>query len=261
MWKIIIILLKLTESILAQTTDNGNGFVFTNLAAAHVSFDEYKVLFYYDIGALYNMTTRLESCVRNLVNACQKHQHDSCEVTTAQLQKQVKMARLDLNKLRAYDVGTKSIKNQQINRKRRNIVITNERRKRYVCDSCGYFLHETTGLLDASTVRKYDDKINQIKNATIEQHQMLAAESQILARAMRDEEKHFNSLENSLKDIYERYNETREEIYHHMEVNEEKHTINTLNDIVRSMLFEQSTMISKIKQSKKHQHSRNARFN
>lgn len=251
MWKIIFVILKMAEIIFAQTTDNGNGFVFTDMATAHVSFDEYKVLFYYDIRALYDMTNRIEACVQRLVDACHHHQQDSCEVTTDQLQKQVRTARSDLNKLRAYEVSGESGSDRQITRNRRNIITINERRKRYICESCGYFLHATTGLLDASTVRKYDDKINQIKNATLTQHRIQESQSQIFARAMKDEEKHFNSLESSLKDLFNRYNKTREDVFHQFQFYEEKHTLDTLNNIARSMLFEQSTMISKIKQSLK----------
>lgn len=67
MWKIVIALLKMAEIVTAQSTDNGNGFVFTSMVLAHISFDEYKVLFYYDIRALYNMTDRMEICVQRLL--------------------------------------------------------------------------------------------------------------------------------------------------------------------------------------------------
>lgn len=53
------------------------------------------------------------------------------------------------------------------------------RYKRGGCNTCGWLLSKMTGVMDAYTAQEYTEKINQLQNESISQHELMKSQSRL----------------------------------------------------------------------------------
>lgn len=111
-----------------------SGFIFTEMARAHVSFDTYKLIYYVNLTDFFDMIPRMNILIDRASNLCDKMNDEICRTTVKQLKNQCEDANTD------------------------GRVILQTRRKRRgedgACEWCGEVFHVIFGLEDAKHARE-----------------------------------------------------------------------------------------------------------
>lgn len=129
--------------------------IFSNNAQAHISFGNFKLLFDVNLEPYYKFIDTIKLRIQAISEICEKRWFSPCIITSSQLLYQLELIEED-------DQFIHSIS------------------KRFIfCEFCGKIDHTLFGLMDAETVRHYDELINNLENATISNRDLLAENSRI----------------------------------------------------------------------------------
>lgn len=178
---IILTLASWTQSHFTFTPlPDNTPIIFSNNARAHISFNNFNLLFYVDLEPCYNLIDTIKISIQAITELCEKKWYNACNITTAQLQYQ-------LNLITGDDQFIHSIN------------------KRFIlCEFCGKIQHHLYGTMDAETARHYDGLINDLENATISNHDLLAENARITKTLIEYNEKTFGHVEFALKNMREK---------------------------------------------------------
>lgn len=167
--------------IVALTTaeEQNSPIIYSKLTEAHVSYENFKILYYFDIEYMYKLSNQIDHIMEHGEKLCNRMMSTYCELALEQLRK---------NRL-TIKFGLKSIDNY------------NSRRVKRFCDWCGQALHWATGVLDNSVAKVYDEKINELQNVTITQHDLLRNQTYIAEATMKINTKILEKLEQGIYDV------------------------------------------------------------
>lgn len=78
------------------------------------------------------------------------------------------------------------------------------RTRRFVlCEFCGNIQHFLYGVMDADTARSYDDRINEISNATMHQHELIKNQTKIFRDSILFNKNTFHNIESQIIKIHQ----------------------------------------------------------
>lgn len=153
--------------------------IFSNNGRAHISFNNFNLLFYVDLEPYYRLIDTIRLSVQAITELCETKWFSACNITASQLEYQLKLIEED-------DQFIHSIN------------------KRFVlCEFCGKIQHHLYGTMDSETARHYDKLINDLENATISNGDLLAENSRITQTVIEYNEKTFNHVEFALNNMRE----------------------------------------------------------
>lgn len=148
----------------AQNTNQTNTpIIYTKLTKAHISYDSFKILYHFNIDYVNDISRKLSHTMKQGQSLCNQMKRDYCEVAIQQIEKNRLITEIDLKRIDGY--GKKRV-------------------KRY-CEMCGTFLHWSMGIMDADTAVSYDEKINELQNATLTQHQLMKNQTYIMETSLK----------------------------------------------------------------------------
>lgn len=197
--------------------------LFSNLAKAHVSYDQFKLIYHANISMPYQMEEKIRAIMEKAREACDRTSQDQCKGTVEQLQRLIDEEKEEFRQIEAYGKF--------------------HRNKRALCEWCGSLQHLLYGVMDAKTAREYETKINQLQNETLIQHDLMRNQARIAqtsleldTRALRSLDKRSALLAKQLKGVAEKMgNDELEELYR------------SFSGLINLMLTQQRQATDKIK--------------
>lgn len=208
----------------AQNTNQTNTpIIYSKLTKAHISYDSFKILYHFNIGYIYDISRKLSHTIKQGQILCNQTKRDYCEVAIQQIKKNKLITEIDLKRMDNY--GKKRV-------------------KRY-CEMCGTFLHWSTGIMDANTAILYDEKINELQNATVTQHQLMKNQTYIMETSLKA---NTEILERLAKAIYDTTKNEKELSEKGLET-ELNIRFGEIIQLATLMNMEQQEMIRSIKQT------------
>lgn len=126
--------------------------LYSNIAKAHVSYDQFKLVYHINISMPYEMTKKIDTLINSATVTCEKAGGELCKASIQQIIATREEEKESFKQIEAYGKF--------------------HRNKRSLCDWCGKAMHYMYGVMDAKTAMKYDEKINQLQNESITQHEL-----------------------------------------------------------------------------------------
>lgn len=121
------------------------GIVFSEISGSRVSYDQFDLIYYFDISDYLATTKEFPALISNVTNACESTHKKSCKSYVEHLKHTLETIMDDIYHVNSFDFTL--------------------RIKRAI-EFLGKFGHSAFGTMDAETARQYDDKINELQNAT-----------------------------------------------------------------------------------------------
>lgn len=125
----------------------------SKLADAHVSYDDFKLMYHTDIALPYDMKSKIETLVDKAGDICEEVNNAFCKAEMIEIREDMVDAQSELAQLEVYERRVRT--------------------RRGWCDTCGWAMKKAFGVMDSYTAKDYADKINQLQNETMSQHQMM----------------------------------------------------------------------------------------
>lgn len=173
----LCLILTITLALAQQQLNSP--IIYSKLTEAHVSYENFKILYYFDIDYMYQLSKNIENIISNAEKLCQQIPTTYCEVALQQVKKNRETIKNGINRIDNY--GTKRVKR--------------------FCNWCGRGLRWATGVLDNAAAQVYDKKINELQNATITQHDLLRNQTYIMKTSMNISTMALEKLEQSIYNI------------------------------------------------------------
>lgn len=153
--------LVLTTTIVA-TLQSNSPIIYSQLTTAHVSYENFKILYYFDIKYMYDLSIAVDQVIENGEKLCNQTATLYCNMALKQISKNRVTIKNTLNRIDNYE----------------------SRRVKRFCKWCGSAISWATGLLENEVAEVYDKKINELQNATITQHDLLRNQTYIMQTSM-----------------------------------------------------------------------------
>lgn len=77
----------LIATLMIKITMTRSRAIFTELARAHVSYDDYELTYYYDMAEIYNLTNRIEIITNGTNSYC--HLREECTIAIKQIKSMI----------------------------------------------------------------------------------------------------------------------------------------------------------------------------
>lgn len=165
--------LRVISSLNFNEKEYKTGLVFVELGKGRVSYDSYTMLLHINISPYKELTTHTEKCIQEIDKVCwdlknRNVSYYGCDVILEELQTHLGFMKGDEAVIDSY---------QQKKDKKRA--------KRYI-QLLGTFLHWANGVMDAETALAYDEKINELQDATTNIHNIQKEQMIIIKEEIRD---------------------------------------------------------------------------
>lgn len=199
--------------------------IFTNVAKAHVSYDQFKLVYHADIKLPYKMRQQIQTLMEKAETTCSEISEGICEAEINELREKMEDTNQELDRLNSYDKS--------------------KRTKRSWCDTCGWAMKKVYGVMDSESAQEYASKINQLQNETLSQHELM--KQQVLLS-----ETTLEVNRNISKKLDERTRKTirdLKELEDELARSEMKEYFDELTQLITIMLERQSRAITKIKRA------------
>lgn len=162
--------------------------IYTKLAKAHVSYDTYKILYHFDVDYVYHTSDRIDAIRREAKSLCKQTRGEYCQVALQQMDKNRLITLSELQRIEVYGA----------------------RRFKRHCNWCGNFLHWSTGVMNADTAILYDEKINELQNATLTQHDLMKNQTYIVATTFKVNTRALEKMGKAIYEMNAKLNKTTE---------------------------------------------------
>lgn len=174
-----------------QVPDN-TPMIINKMAKAQLTYESYRLVYYADLGPFFGIRENIKLAIDSIQRTHTSLNKPGYISSAGQLQHQLQLLYADEDRLMAH------------------------RAKRFiVCETCGKVNHFLFGVLDQRDAQRYDDAINNLANATLNDKELIKNQSMVFEAAM-----HFN------KNVFLRY----------------EHEINNLNEKMENQTIEMRQM-------------------
>lgn len=163
--------------------------LFSKLSGAHVSYDNYAMIYHIDLGEYYNLRDTINTTIELANQTCSGlYQRDMCTIVISQLRTQLTHAdRDDVN------MGASRI-------------------KRALCTWCGKLQGNLYGTLDADMGKKITDALNENRNETTILHGLMINQTTLFQASLKLNQNNMNTIQSGLNKITEELNNTRNQL-------------------------------------------------
>lgn len=216
---IIILSILSTAACLSETTP----IVYTNLAKAHVSYTEFKLIHHVDIDPVYQMATTINTLMDKAANLCAKFETDICSTEMEFMQRNIREIELELNQIDAYGKRIRA--------------------KRGFCDTCGWLMNKVYGVMDAYTAEEYAEKINQLQNETITQHDLMLNQMRLTETSLNMDKQFIEKLDNRTRDTIKDLSK----MAHRLDDDEIRTEFIQIMQLIEQMVQERRGMVTRVK--------------
>lgn len=157
--------------------------IVNKLGTAHVTYNNYKLIFFADLVPFYRLKTSIKTAVHTVKNITRLLNKPVYTTAAGQLEHQMDMIYSNEEMLNSF------------------------RTTRFIlCETCGKVNHWLLGVMDADTAREYDKVINNIGNATLENRQLIRNQSEIFQATLKFNTNTFTRFEKKINEILETQN-------------------------------------------------------
>lgn len=197
--------------------------VYTNLAKAHVSYNQFKLIYHADIKLPYEMKHQIQMLVEKAEATCMDMQETLCEAELNELREKMQDTQSELERINSYEKA--------------------KRTRRSWCDTCGWAMKKMYGVMDNDSAQEYASKINQLQNETLTQHELMKQQVLLSETALETNQNISQRLDERTSRMISELKELEEE----MARSERREYVDQIIQLVNIMLERQSRAIQKIK--------------
>lgn len=152
--------------------------VVNKLATAHLTYDSFKLVFFANLTTFYKLKSNIRAAVTIVKNLTTVLHKPTYTTAAGQLEHQLKMIDADEDMLDSF------------------------RTKRFVlCDWCGKAQHWLYGVMDTEHAQKYDDKINEIGKAAVNNRELIRDQSKAFEAALNFHKNTFVRFEKKINEF------------------------------------------------------------
>lgn len=170
-----IILISTIQAFIHLTPkEEPTGIIFSELAEVHVSYNEWRILYYYELGNYYEEIEKLRNCTRFMASLCENMQDNTTCI---------------------------AITEEHI-----------DREKRALLEFWGKVDNILFGLMDAEHARVYDKKINELQNATTNHNEIMQEQLLLVKNVIVTNEKTFDVFKKALIGLQNEMNSVKTQI-------------------------------------------------
>lgn len=150
--------------------------IINKLGISHITYDNYKLVFFADLMPFYRIKTNIKTAVSTVKNITRILNKPIFSTAAGQLEHQMNMIYHNEEMLNSF------------------------RNTRFIlCETCGKVNHWLVGVMDADTAREYDKVINNVRNVTLENRQLIRNQSEIFQAALNFNTNTFTRFENKIQ--------------------------------------------------------------
>lgn len=186
--KAALIILTLTATLAFEFTNKTEttGIIFMAENRARASYDVYTIVYHIDINNYLKITTKTSECIDKLEGLCSWMRPSNCGLI-------IQTLRTHLDHMKNDEMDINSFK------------IT--KRSKRAIDSVGRFLHWAFGVLDIDSAHEYNEKINELQNATERIHSTQNEQLLIIRETLKLNNESHIKIEQQLNATMKRINE------------------------------------------------------
>lgn len=168
---------------------NGTPIIVNRLANANLAYDSYKLVFFADLTPFNKLKANIKSAVQTITNLTTILNKPTYTSAAAQLQHQWDLI----------------YSNEEL--------LDSFRTRRFVlCEFCGKLQHHLYGVMDAATDRQYDSVINGIRNASLQNRELIRNQSEIFQATLHFNKNTFARFESTIKQLATHLNNQTDDI-------------------------------------------------
>lgn len=197
--------------------------IYTNMAGAHVSYNQFKLIYHADIKLPYVMKTQIEALMEKAETTCSEIGEALCEAEMNELREKMLDTQRDLGQINSYDKS--------------------RRERRSWCDTCGWAMKKMYGVMDSEAAHEYASKINQLQNETLTQHDLMKQQLMLSEATLETNRNITQKLDERTAKTIKDLQELEDELVR----SEMKEYFDEIAQLVNIMLERQSRAIQKIK--------------
>lgn len=215
-----------TAAAVFEPVDSATPIIFTELAKAHTTYDEYTMIYYVNISEYQQLRETIEKSVKTTSEACTHVVDHSCSIMVAQLRGQLQQVYRDDENLEAH------------------------RQKRFtLCEWCGTVQHYLYGTMDATRAREVYEAVNKNTNETHLQHDLMANQTTLFAAFLKMNNGTMNNIERSLNDVQTTMEADRNQVAQTLEYLSWKSAVQNLAQTTDMALGERFRVYSQIRRA------------
>lgn len=196
--------------------------IFTKLANAHVSYENYAMIYYVDLDEYFHLRETINHTITLAEGTCNQLENDMCTTTTQQLRSQLNMAIRDDENIGAM------------------------RQRRGLCNWCGKLQNFMYGTLDHDKAEEIVNALNENGNETVILHELMKNQTSLFRASLKVNQQDMSNVQHALSYFTVHLNETQYTFKMAESINGARYKTVTLNQIASMALNEHFRMYTQL---------------